>query len=78
MEITLNGNKHTIPDSSTHVAVDRDGECFWFTTEPAHEIVTWNFEWGDLGFMCDLAPPADFTKCCAKVFDGAVIDFEVR
>ena len=77
MKIKLNGAGYTIPDDSEYVAVDVDGGCSVFTLKLSCSAT---------GFWrCDTArdyltllSPADFTtKCCAKVFDGAVIDFEV-
>ena len=80
MEITLNGDKHTIPDASTHLAVDDNGECLVYVSEPrlSDDDAIWyaSFLGGFGSHICKLAPPADFTKCCAKVFDGAVIDFD--
>ena len=75
MKITLNGTKHTIPDGSTHVAADDDGYCYVYFHREYTTKSAWVIEIG-YEFLGILPPPEDFTKCCAKVFDGAVIDFE--
>lgn len=77
MKITLNGTKHTIPDDSTHVAVDKNGEAYIYNLTLAIVAgIVWNIHDDPIRICVMNPPPADFTKCCAKVFDGAVIDFE--
>ena len=77
MEVTLNGTKHTIPDDSTDVAMDKDGQLWAYNNEPMHNESLWFVEKPSHGALVGLYhAPKDFTKCCAKVFDGAVIDFK--
>lgn len=82
MDITLNGAKYTIPDDSEYVAAEGFGHVFSYTSEPflSSKFSTEKWDWDEyttnLSFVCRIPPVADFTKCLAKVFDGAVIDFE--
>lgn len=73
-----NGEDYSVPDDSTHVAVDADGEAYTYQLTLIHDDDTWSFDehiksgWERLA---KLDPPTDFTKCIAKVYDGCVIDF---
>ena len=76
MKITLNGTKYTISDGSTHVIVDADGGCSFFTVGlKCSAAGFWRCDTARV-YLTLLSSPVDATKCCAKVFDGAVIDFE--